>query len=50
MSFSNLFALLIYSPVHPESIHLRKPGPDGRSIRIELYPSMVPVFVKTVVR
>nr|VFJ91317.1 MAG: hypothetical protein BECKH772A_GA0070896_1003014 [Candidatus Kentron sp. H]VFJ93944.1 MAG: hypothetical protein BECKH772B_GA0070898_100535 [Candidatus Kentron sp. H]VFJ99177.1 MAG: hypothetical protein BECKH772C_GA0070978_1002919 [Candidatus Kentron sp. H] len=40
-SFANLFALLIYSPVHPESIHLRKPGPDGRSITIELYLSMV---------
>lgn len=40
-SFSNLFALLIYSPVYPESIRLRKPGPDERPITIELYPSMV---------
>ncbi|MDD2699995.1 MAG: hypothetical protein PHH36_02030 [Sideroxydans sp.] len=40
-SFSNLFALLIYSPVYPESIRLSKPGPDKHPIAIELYPSMV---------
>lgn len=39
-SFSHLFALLVYNPVYPESIQLRKHGPDGQSIRIELYPSM----------
>lgn len=41
ISFSNLFALLIYSPVYPESIRLRKLGPDEHPITIELYPSMV---------
>lgn len=40
-SFSKLFALLIYSPVYPESIHLRKLGADNRSITIQIYPSMV---------
>jgi len=40
-SFSNLFAILIYSPVYPESIRLRKPGTDGHPVTIEIYPSMV---------
>ena len=40
-SISNLFALLIYNPVYPESIRLGKPGPDEHPITIELYPSMV---------
>lgn len=40
-SLSNLFALLIYSPVYPESIRLRKPGPDEHPLTIDLYPSMV---------
>jgi hypothetical protein len=40
-SFSNLFALLMYAPVYPESIRLRKRGPDKCPITIELYPSMV---------
>lgn len=31
-SFSNLFALLIYSPVYPESIRLRKPGPNDTRV------------------
>lgn len=40
-SFSNLFALLIYNPVYPECILLRKPGLDGALIEIEIYPSMI---------
>lgn len=40
-SFSNLFALLIYSPVYPESIHLRKPSADKHPITIQIYPSLV---------
>jgi hypothetical protein len=39
-SFSNLFALLIYSPVYPESIRFRKPGPNHPTVN-ELYPSMI---------
>lgn len=41
VNFSNLFALLIYSPVYPESIHLRKPGANDHPIPIQIYPSMV---------
>ena len=40
-SFSNLFALLFYSPVYPESIGLKKYGPDDNTITIKLYPSIV---------
>ncbi|MGK2915565.1 MAG: hypothetical protein ACSLE5_14155 [Porticoccaceae bacterium] len=39
--FSDIFALLLYGPVYPESIHVRKPGTDNSPIKIELYPSMV---------
>lgn len=39
--FANLFALLTYAPVYPESIHLRKLGHDNQQITVELYPSMV---------
>lgn len=41
MSFSNLFALLTYKPVYPESIKLISQKPNKHSIEIDLYPSMV---------
>lgn len=41
ISFSNLFALLTYNPVYPESIILRKPDVDNIPITIQIYPSMM---------
>lgn len=41
VNFSNLFALLMYSPVHPESILLRKSNFDNQLITILIYPSMM---------
>jgi len=40
-NFANLFALLIYSPVYPESINIKKPSSDGSSVTIQIYPSMM---------
>jgi hypothetical protein len=37
---ANLFAILIYNPVYPESIRLIKKGTDDRLIEIEVYPSL----------
>lgn len=39
-NLSNLFALLTYSPVYPESIQLRKSEKDEPPITIKLYPSL----------
>lgn len=41
VSFSNLFALLTYRPVYPENIQIQMLGNDGRSITIQIYPSML---------
>ncbi len=41
ISLSNLFAILIYSPVYPECINLNKPGTDNLPITIQICPSMV---------
>lgn len=41
VDISNLFALLIYNPVYPDSISLIKPAPDGHTLLLELYPSIV---------
>lgn len=49
---SNLFALLTYSPVYPESIRLKKQGCNEHPSKIELYPSMVldPRTIKLITR
>lgn len=38
---ANLFALLIYSPVYPDSIHAQKKQGVDHTITLEIYPSMV---------
>lgn len=40
-NFSDLFALLTYCPVYPESIQLKKPGTGENSVTVQLYPSIV---------
>lgn len=37
---ANLFAILVYNPVYPESIQLIKKGGDDRPFGIEVYPSL----------
>lgn len=38
---TNLFALLLNTPVYPEYVNFRKQNAEGNQIKVELYPSMV---------